>query len=503
MKYLSVAALVLVGAILTGCSKQNNEEPEQPKQDYKVTLTTTVSFASDDEASAPARAMGEGVEPIMRALSDGGVKTFAVGDQMAVAYMNTSGNQVKAVTEALTAGDITNSGKTATFTVTLTEEPFEFKGNYLYYTYPASITTADGGIDYSVLNTQDGTLASLASNLDCCLAYSNWNGSDDLPALTLTNQFAIGKFNIKNEGGDNVTSTITGMTVSDGTYTYTVSREAAAGPIYVAMRPFEDETITFTATDGTNEYVKEVADKTLEAGKMYPINVTMKNMVVDLSALADDYEAEDGMILTGTLSGDYKITVAAGATITLRDAIINGTNDENYDWAGINCEDGDATIILEGTNEVTAFYEDYPAIYIDPNYTLTIKGSGTLTATGGEYGAAIGGGWEIDCGAIVIEGGYITAISDAVASIGKVDEATCTSVTIKSTVGSVNMTNSGVTYNSEMMSDFIDATAVYMGETNVTSYVSGTVNAFWNYMKGAATGLSAEFSQNNQTLRIF
>ena len=269
-----MAALALVGAVMTGCSSDEDgftDTPQQPAAtNYSVTKTLRVSL---DGGEAGARG-------ITRALTSGGVKTFAVGDQIAVAYMIEGGTQTKAVTEALTADDISNEGKTATFTVTFTEEPWDIKGNQLFYTYPASITTANGGIDYSALNTQDGTLATLASNLDCCRASSVWDGGD-LPALTLTNAFTIGKFIIKNPSGTAINDDLTSVTISDGSNTYTITPTGStftSDPIWVAMQPiYGGSTVTVTATDGTNNYTKSItiaSGKDLLAGKIYPINVT-------------------------------------------------------------------------------------------------------------------------------------------------------------------------------------------------------------------------------------
>ena len=424
MKYLSIAALALMGIVMTSCSSNEDDNfidtPQQPAvTNYSVTKTLTVNLDG-----------GEGT----RALTSGGVKTFAVGDQIAVAYQNTSAVQVKAVSEALKAGDISVDGKTASFTVTFTEAPKEYKGNYLYYTYPASITTADGGLDYSVLNTQDGTLATLASKLDCCLAYSGWNGTDNLPALTLDNKFAIGKFVIKNSGGTDITSTITGMTVSDGTYTYSIVRSAAAGPVWVAMQPvWEGSTVNITATDGTNFYTKAVtiaSGKDLLMGKIYPINVTMNTSnTVDLSKINVNFSAHNGQTLTGTLGANVKISIADGASVTLNNATINGENDDKYEWAGITCE-GNATIILSGANTLKGFYDSYPGVYVPTSKTVTIQGTGSLDASSNGYATGIGGGYEISCGNIAIEGGIITATggSDA-AGIGSRD-GSCGTITI-------------------------------------------------------------------------
>ena len=113
-------------------------------------------------------------------------------------------------------------------------------------------------------------------------------------------------------------------------------------------------------------------------------------------------------MLTGTLGGNYKISIAAGATVKLQDVTINGTNSYSYLWAGINCL-GDATIILKVANIVRGFYH-YPGIHVPEGSTLTIKGSGSLDASSNGWGAGIGDGKEVNCGNIVIEGGTIYAI---------------------------------------------------------------------------------------------
>ena len=92
MKFLSMAALVLVGAITTGCTNEDENMSLNMPEPKLVTLTTTVS-------------MGGGGET--RALTEEGVKTFAEGEQIAVVYTNTSSERVKAVSNALQEGSPT------------------------------------------------------------------------------------------------------------------------------------------------------------------------------------------------------------------------------------------------------------------------------------------------------------------------------------------------------------------------------------------------------------
>ena len=146
--------------------------------------------------------------------------------------------------------------------------------------------------------------------------------------------------------------------------------------------------------------------------------------LVNLGKLTGNYEAPNGTTLFGTLKGSeqpYKVSIADGATVTLDGATINGVNDWNCQWAGLECA-GNATIILkDGTeNTVKGFHQNYPGVFVPKDKTLTIKSGtsnpGKLTASpfdgGGtvdSYGAGIGGSDMVDCGAIEILGGKITA----------------------------------------------------------------------------------------------
>ncbi len=152
--------------------------------------------------------------------------------------------------------------------------------------------------------------------------------------------------------------------------------------------------------------------------------------IVDLSTITTNYTARDGEILTGTLGANVKISVADGATVTLKNAVINGDGNYNCLWAGISLE-GDGTIILEGSNTVKGFYANYPGIYVPENKTLTIKGSGSLDASSNGFGTGIGGGYYIACGNIVIESGTITATGgNWAAGIGSGGNAPCGDITI-------------------------------------------------------------------------
>ena len=155
----------------------------------------------------------------------------------------------------------------------------------------------------------------------------------------------------------------------------------------------KDQTVTVTYT-GPRKVMGVKAEKKAKAPA-----------INDLSTINANYTASDGEVLTGTLAGNYKISIAAGATVTL-----SGVNISN---GQIACS-GNANIILMGSNTVTATTEGEAAIKIGgPGTTLTITGSGSLTAQGGLEAAGIGTDrnedGELSFGNIVINGGTVTA----------------------------------------------------------------------------------------------
>ena len=223
------------------------------------------------------------------------------------------------------------------------------------------------------------------------------------------------------------------------------------------MQPISsDKTISFVANSTSNSYYKSVTNKAYAANKIYPLNVTMtQGTTTDLSTLSADHTAQNGETLTGQLKASHKISIAAGATVVLKNV------DINYDktltassYAGINCL-GDATLIISGANnKVKGFNVGYPGIFVPSGSTLTITGSGTLDVLSDEYGAAIGSGlYNIEaykaCGNIDIQGGTIYARGGgSAAAIGSGASiiftqyetgtpSSCGDITIKSSVTSV------------------------------------------------------------------
>lgn len=304
--FLSIAALALMGAMMTGCSSDDNfDNPQQiENKSNVVTLTTTVGF----DASAGTRAL----------TIDGanGVKTFAENDQIAVVYKKkTGGATAVAVSKELTSTDISADSKSATFTVTLDDPD---KTEDVTYIYPAAMAKADGSVNYDALATQDGTLATLGSKLDYCTKSGAWN-SDNLPTLKLENQLAILALTLKDSDGANeITGNVTGVTVKAGEDTYTVNRSAAAGPIYVAIKPIASKNVVVATTGGSKDYVKLLTGKTYASGNGYSVSWRMTPIIPFTEATANDVGrviAIDGKV--------YDNTTIARAVNTTAVAIIS------------------------------------------------------------------------------------------------------------------------------------------------------------------------------------
>ena len=477
---LCMAALAIAGTMLSGCSNDDimTDSPVAPvtaDNDSIITLTTTISLEGDPVTT--------------RALTAAGRKTFAVNDQVAVFFYNKSYMTKRVISQKLTDANISSDGKSATFTVAF-KQPYN--DSPVRIVYPAAmaksinenvIIDVDANtIDFDQLNEQNGTLTTIGSKYDLATFDGNLE-ENALPShISLTNRLAICEFTVK-DGGNDITNTITGLSVGNGNNSYLVSRSAGDGPIYVAMQPVSSGDIIIVATDGTSNYQKIVSGKTLAASNIYPVRVTMaKTNAKILDFLTTDYTAQDGETLTGTLHSNVKISIAAGATVTLSNVTINGTNDAYYQWAGITCL-GNATLMLDGTNSVTGFYESYPGIQPGgEGTTLTIQGTGSLTASSHGSGAGIGSSNAgssngSTCGNILIEGGTITATGqNNSAGIGTGFYGTCGNITING--GNVTAT---------AKHDGAGIGASYEGNCgNIT--ISGTANVTASGNDGAGIG---------------
>ena len=184
------------GALPIGGLKGDGSETVTLKYNgrLKVKSVTATTDAGAPAAAMPMLTLGSmpnGGDPFSGSSGSGAYsQTFAVGGQIAIIYKNTSNESVKVVTDALTAADISNEGKTATINVSIDDAD---KTQGVTYIYPAAMANDEGTINYDFKN-QDGTVTAIYSGSGA------WDG-DALSSATMESQQAIVKFNLKDEAG--------------------------------------------------------------------------------------------------------------------------------------------------------------------------------------------------------------------------------------------------------------------------------------------------------------
>ena len=349
-RILFTAALFAMGALVLGCNKIQTEEEIVPVQDNIVTLNISVGFS-----------------PETKALTDGGVKTFAAGDRIAVIYKNTTGTgeTVKAVSEVLTSG-----GATATFTVKLTN-PAE--NSAVRYIYPAAMAVetpatnsdvnAEANINYAALGAQDGTLTAIESKYDLAIYDGTLSGTS-LPTgtQTLENQLAIAKFTIKNSSSADITSNITRLYVSDGTNGYYIT-PSSLSTIWVAMKPADSKTFSFNAFNGSVWSTKSTGTtQTIEKSKIYPIIVTM-NPALTQGALPGEFSIPDSKKVSFSQGNLQAVFAEAGSSCTWQFATNQydyiGSAAANTSISGSGSVSAAGTVDLFGWNGTNATNDNY------------------------------------------------------------------------------------------------------------------------------------------------
>ena len=444
--WLVMAAALTIGLAACAGSDDNIEQntpdiPTNPTTPKTYTLTVTAKKGGD-----ATRALGLDTDGMTLNA------TWAEGDKVTV--LNPAKNT--SYPDALVAQSV-GASTTLSGQLTGAEQPIE-EGDELLLVF-------NRNADLS--HAQEGTLGYIANNLDQAIGTltvksidANGNITPEEATTEFVNNNTIVRFTLVDKADPTTHLKPTTLTITDGDKCYTLSEltedtytanrysksgeeQSGNGVLYACILPANAKNITLTATmDNGDKYAYTKSGVTFVSGQFYSITVQMiKQREVNISTVTAStlpvvdgnptLTLENGDVLKGTLNDNYKISIAPGATVTLDCVTINGANSDACKWAGITCN-GDATIVLSGGNTVKGFYEDYPGIYIAPNKTLTIKGTGSLNASSNNYGAGIGGGYNIDCGNIEIEGGTIVANAGSGATgIGSGDSGACGTITIK------------------------------------------------------------------------
>lgn len=400
-----VFAIMMMAAALAACTREEQPQNEVPTPaETPVTYTLTVKAAKGTDTRALVLD-----NDYLKAIWDGSEQVYAyLNDEVVQMTIDVSGQQSDRK-DCILKGTF-NQRPQAGDALTLKLN----KGEYM---------------------NQGGTLAFISSNCDYAIANLTVNSINDGQIETtpttasFENQQAIVKFSLKDKTTDTAIQPSSFSVKNNGTEVASVTgiNANSGGVLFVAI-PAISGTIDLTAMVDNDTYTYTKESVTFNAGEYSSITVKMTKKTTTGIDLSDEslyvnglFIAQDGDVLTGTFPDGYmqQILIANGATVTLRNATIINTGNR---FPGIALE-GNATLILENTNTISANSSQAGILVGDPTTTLTIMGAGTLEATG-DAGAGIGigasstGADNISCGNIVILGGTIKAKSNSAAAIG-------------------------------------------------------------------------------------
>ena len=138
---------------------------------------------------------------------------------------------------------------------------------------------------------------------------------------------------------------------------------------------------------------KSAGDNDIYAGGEYNLSKMKAPVTINTT---------ESVTLTGKLSGTIACTVE-GVKLTL-----SGVTATTREGCALSFTGAGNILVLEGESTVKSGGRD-PGIRVERGTELTIRGDGSLKATGGSNGAGIGGGDCAESGTITIESGEITA----------------------------------------------------------------------------------------------
>ena len=259
-----MAALALMTA---ACSNDDNDlTTPQPQKAEGITITAQLAPKTGGATT--------------RAVSDGGnkiVSEWAENEHIAVLYEVSSTKYAADATITAVDGD-----GAATIEFTVEAGTPDNTACTLVYPYDAAKDDHTGVKDATeLLAAQDGTLN---ANLDVRVGEGTIRTST--PGLTVTTQpaaqFAIFKFTTKSvpgEGGSLNNTNVTKLTVTTGGQDYVITPASATSTLYAALPAVSGQTVSFTATDGSNLYAASKASVSFDAAKYYQSTVKMGKVI--------------------------------------------------------------------------------------------------------------------------------------------------------------------------------------------------------------------------------
>ena len=412
-----------VALTMTACSKDDDGLTPQPAEQQPTEQTTGRSIPFTATIS-----IGEG--GMTRALADGGTTltaTWEEGEKVALIHNGVSDEmEVESV-----------SGGKATITGDITGSPTD--GDAVTIIYPATAAKgATGEVKASLLKTQEGTLAAVSEKYDV----RKGTGTLKVGATaTLTddvemeNQFAVWKLTVP-ANARNLCILANNEAIAGATLKGEQGTEFT-----VAVPAVSSKTITVVASDDDNNcYYYKKDGINLAAGKYYRSAPAMTTVGTE--------RTDDPQLFTGTYSEEKTL-------------VFNFSGNKTFVFCGFSAPhcyiigSDDVTIILMGTNSLNTSDKTgaFGSMVVIGDKTLTITGTGSLTAKGGIdspcFGAYKSRSGEYSCGDIIISGGILDLTGGIIkdgngaAAIGTGYGGTCGNITITEGVTRLTATKVG------------------------------------------------------------
>lgn len=455
VKQFAFSGLFVLLFWLCSCQQEDIGSKMLPEDKYPVTFTAT----QDDADDLPKTRVSESVS--------GTASSWTFGDQIKV---KVSGNS----NDMETTCTLDASGNITAYTPKLF---WKTTGNSTINAWYSNITGQNTTSSTVSLANQSGGLAYvLKADEKTGVNYKTGN-------ISLNFKHQLAKVRVKVVKGT-YTGDLTGATVKVKGYTScTVSNGSVTGTTedYISTLKngdYFEANLVPQNVSATNfikiidKANKEIAvaltvDATLKKGQVHTFTITvnkLKPLYVKLSDITTDTYTFDR---DGTHEGDANtynksIYIADGATLTIKNVKLKAATNHHAIYG-----QGTATLILEGTN--TADGNSGYTAGVAARTSITIKGTGSLSATGGANTPGIGGGlWNETekCGDIIIESGTISSTGSWGGSPGAGIGNSCGNITI--TGG--NITATGAKYAAGIGSGY----AQYTGSITITG---GTVVA--------------------------
>ena len=339
-----LAALLMAGAAMTACTNDDNIAEQQPNNEVK-TYNVVINASKGDDATT--RALGFDGTALKA--------TWMVGDQVIVRNSG-EGTDIGTLTVQSTSNGGLNAVLKGKITGSFTDNVSKLDLHYCL---------VDGG-----LNSQDGTLTGTANSIDKVADYAkatvtvtdasttNITTSD----ATFENQRAILKLTMTDKDAPLRKMNFSRFRLTHSSYdwgdmtsipasTYATNGD---GVLYVAISPIASGNLSLQGTLNDKTYTYTKSDVTIEAGKIYNINVKLTSGTAAtskaLSAVTSNEVGwrlgKDGVAYspTGTLPDAAKPIVAIIAYAGAAGSVENGNS--SYHGLAIalnNCKDGSTT----------------------------------------------------------------------------------------------------------------------------------------------------------------